>query len=116
MAPAVREHPGARPIRRSLMDTTSVAYVLCRIEDDSSLSPISEHEDLSGGIRAGNHMVEVEDFDFSYCLYTADLVTRVARFAFGRIGYREWTRRSGRLEYIHSIDDRYDHDIDELMA
>jgi hypothetical protein len=34
----------------------------------------------------------------------------------GRIGYREWARRSGRLENIHSLDDRYDHDIDELMA
>jgi len=33
-----------------------------------------------------------------------------------RIGYREWARRSGRLSDIHSIEDRYDHDIDELMA
>jgi hypothetical protein len=57
MAPAVLEHPGARPIRSYLMDTTSVAYVLCRIEDDSSLTPVSEHEDLSVGIRAGKHMV-----------------------------------------------------------
>ena len=61
-------------------------------------------------------MVEVEDFDFSYSLYTADFVTRVARFAEGRIGYREWARGSGRLEDIHSIDDRYDHDVDELMV
>jgi hypothetical protein len=98
------------------MDTTSVAYVLCRIEDDASLSPVSGHEDLSVGIKAGKHMVEVEDFDFSYGLYTADLIVRVARFADGRVGYREWARRSGRLGYIHSIDDRYDHDIDELMA
>ncbi len=52
------------------MDTTSVAYVLCRIEDDASLTPVSEHEDLLGGIKAGKHMVEVEDFDFSYGLYT----------------------------------------------
>ncbi len=37
-------------------------------------------------------------------------------FAEGRIGYREWARRSGRLADIYSIDDRYDHDIDELMA
>ena len=95
------------------MDTTSVAYVLCRIEDDSSLTPVSEHEDLSGGIKAGKHMVETEDFDFSYSLYTADMVARVARFAEGRMGYREWARRRG---YIHSIDDRYDHDIDELTT
>ena len=94
----------------------SVAYVLCRVEDDSSLTLVSEHEDVSSGIKAGRHIVEVEDFDFSYSLYTADLVARVARFAEGRIGYREWARRSGRLEDIHSIDDRYDHDIDELMS
>ena len=68
------------------MDTTSVAYVLCRIEDDASLTPVSEHEDLPVGIKAGKHMVEVEDFDFSYGLFTADLVTRVARFAYGRAG------------------------------
>jgi hypothetical protein len=37
-------------------------------------------------------------------------------FAEGSIGYREWARRSGRLADIHSIDDRYDHDSDELMA
>jgi hypothetical protein len=91
----------------------SVPYVLCRIEDDSSLTPISEHEELSAGITAGRHMVEVEDHDFSYALYTSDLVARVARFAYGRVGYREWARRRG---HIHSLDDRLDHDIDELMA
>jgi hypothetical protein len=96
------------------MDTISVAYVLCKIEDDASLTPISEHEDIVGGVAAGRHQVEVEDFDFGYALY-ADGV-KVASFAEGRIGYREWARRSGRLECIHSIDDRYDHDVDELMA
>jgi hypothetical protein len=39
-----------------------------------------------------------------------------SHFAEGRIGYREWARRNGRLEDIHSLDDRYDHDIDELLA
>jgi hypothetical protein len=34
----------------------------------------------------------------------------------GRIGYREWARGNGRLGDIHSVDDRYDHDVDELMA
>jgi hypothetical protein len=43
-------------------------------------------------------------------------VGRVASFAEERIGYREWVRSNGRLADIHSIDDRYDHDIDELMA
>ena len=40
----------------------------------------------------------------------------VASFVKGGMGYREWARRNGRLADIHSIDDRYDHDIDELMA
>jgi len=40
----------------------------------------------------------------------------VASFAEGRIGYRERARRNGRLDDIHSFDDRLDHGIDELMA
>ena len=34
----------------------------------------------------------------------------------GQIGYREWARRNGRLGDIHTLDDRYDHDLDKLMA
>jgi hypothetical protein len=68
----------------------------------------------AGGVAVGKHQVEVEDFDFGYGLY-ADGV-RVATFADGRTGYRELARRNGRLADIHSIDERYDHDIDELMA
>ena len=41
---------------------------------------------------------------------------RVASFGEGRLGYREWARRNGRLADIYFIDDRLDHDIDELMA
>jgi hypothetical protein len=41
---------------------------------------------------------------------------KVANLAEGRMGYREWARRSGGLGDIHSIEDRYDHDVDELMA
>jgi hypothetical protein len=96
------------------MDTTSLAYVLCRIEDDSSLTPVSEHQDIGAGVAAGKHQVEVEDFDFGYGLFTDGI--RVASFAEGRVGYREWARRNGRLADIHSIDDRYDRDIDELMG
>jgi hypothetical protein len=92
----------------------SVPYVLCRIEDDSSLTLVSEHEDVVAGVAAGKHRVEVEDFDFAYDLYADGI--RVASFAEGRVGYREWARRSGRLADIHALDDRYDHDIDELMA
>jgi hypothetical protein len=96
------------------MDATSLAYVLCRIEDDSSLTPVSEHEDIVAAVAAGVHQVEVEDFDFSYGVY-ADGARGIC-FAEGRIGYREWARRNGRLGEIHSIDDRYDHDIEELIA
>ena len=64
--------------------------------------------------QAYKHQVEVEDFDFSYGVYANG--RRVICFAEGRIGYREWARRNGRLEDIHSIDDRLDHDVDELMA
>jgi hypothetical protein len=114
MAPAVLVTPRSPAHKGVLMDTTSVAYVLCRIEDDSSLTPISEHEDIVAAVIAGKHQVEVEDFDFGYGLF-ADGV-RVASFAEGRIGYREWARRNGRLGDIHSLDDRLDHDVDELMA
>ena len=97
----------------------SVAYVLCRIEDDSSLTPVSEHQDILTGIAAGGYAVEVEDFDFAYALYAGDpsngsSTTRVASFRLGRIGYREWATRSGRIN--PSVEDRYDHDIDQLMA
>jgi hypothetical protein len=114
MAPAVVEHPEARTTRGALVIKASVAYVLCRIEDDASLTPISEHEDVANGVAAGKHRVEVEDFDFGYGLYTDGV--RVASFAEGRVGYREWARRNGRLGDIHRLDDRYDHDIDELMG
>jgi len=103
-----------------LMDTTSVAYTLCRIEDDSSLTPVSRHGDMLTGIAAGGYAVEVEDPDFAYALYAGDpsdgSSTRVASFREGRIGYREWARKNGRLNDIHSIEDRLDHDVDELLA
>jgi len=86
-------------------------YELYRIEDDQTTTLVSEHGDVVDGVSAGKQIVEVEDFDYAYCL-NADGV-RVATFAEGRIGYREWARRRG---YIHSIDDRYDHDVDELMS
>jgi hypothetical protein len=92
----------------------SVAYVLCRIEDEASLTPVSGHKDICAAVAAGKHRVEVVDFDFGYGQY-ADGV-RVASFAEVRVGYREWARRNGRLADIHSVDDRYDHDVDELMA
>ena len=85
-----------------------------QIEDDSSLTPNSEYQDIAAAVAAGKHQVEVKDFDFGYGLYADGL--KVASFAEGRIGYREWACRSGRLGDIHSIDDRFDHDVDELMS
>jgi hypothetical protein len=96
----------------------SVPYVLCRIEDDSSLTPVSQHEDILTGIAAAGYAVEVEDPDFAYALYAGDpsngSAMRVASFREGRIGYREWATRTGR--FSPSVEDRYDHDVDELMA
>jgi hypothetical protein len=100
------------------MDTPSLAYVLCRIEDDSSLTPVSRHEDILTAIAAGGYAVEVEDSDFAYALYAGDPLngsaTRVASFREGRIGYRLWATRTGRIS--PSVEDRLDHDVDELMA
>jgi hypothetical protein len=79
---------------------------------DSSLTTVSEHQDISASVAARKH--QVEDFDLDYGLYVDG--SRVASFAVGRIGYREWARRNGRLGDIHSLDDRYDHYVDELMA
>jgi hypothetical protein len=122
MAPAVLATPRSLAHKEKLMDTTSVAYVLCRIEDDSSLTPVSQHGDFLTGIAAGGYAVEVEDLEFAYALYAGDpsngssTTTRVASFRLGRIGYREWARRNGRLGDIHSLDDCLDHDVDELLA
>jgi len=118
MAPQVLEHPGARTTRGDLVIKASVAYVLCRIEDDSSLTPVSQHGDFLTGIAAAGHAVEVEDPDFAYALYAGDPSEgpswRVASFCEGRIGYRLWAMKTGRIH--PSVEDRHDHDIDELMA
>ena len=97
---------------RAANSVTSEHRYIC--SDDGSSTAVSQHEDIYAGMAAGKHRVEVEDIDFSYGVYVNG--RRVICFAEGRIGYREWARRNGRLADIHSIDDRYDHDIDELMA
>src|SRR5215208_2190715 len=72
MAPAVLVAPRGPAHKMLLMGTTSVAYVLCRIEDDSSLTPVSQHEDILTAIAAGGYTVEVEDLEFAYALYACD--------------------------------------------
>ena len=91
-------------------------YVLCRIEDDSTTTEVGRYGDVVEGCAAGRHITEVEDWDYSYGLYVDGV--KVASFADGRIGYREWARRTGRLqdEYIHSLDDKYDHDVEVIMS
>jgi hypothetical protein len=89
-------------------------YLLCKIEDDATTTLISEHDSIVEGIAAGKHMVEVVDLDYAYCLHSNG--TLLATFAEGRIGYREWARRSGRLEYIHALGDKYDHDVDQVVS
>src|SRR5215210_144641 len=118
MAPAVLTTPRGPDHKEQLMDTISVAYVLCRIEDDSSLTPVSRHGDVLTGIAAGGYAVEVEDFDFAYALYAGDpsngTSTRVASFREVRISYRIWAARTGHINL--SVEDHYDHDVGELMA
>src|SRR5215212_2205461 len=97
----------------------SVPYVLCRIEDDASLTPVSRHKDMLTGIAAAGHAVEVEDHDFAYALYAGDpsngsSTTRVASFREGRIGYRLWATRTGRMS--PSVEDRYDHEPPPLLG
>jgi hypothetical protein len=90
-------------------------YVLCRIEDDATTTLVSQHGEIVEGIAEGKRIVEQDDFDFAYSLHT-DGGCKLATFAEGRIGYREWARRSGRLDYIHAQDDRFDHYEDELLG
>lgn len=87
-------------------------YILCRIEDDGSSTYISEHPDLLAGMTAGKHMVGEVDHNYAYGLYTDEGI-KLTTFAKGRIGYREWAHRRG---YISTIDDKYEHDIDEVMS
>lgn len=54
----------------------------------------------------------MEDFEFSYGLYVVSV--RVASYADGRAGYRMWATRTGRIN--PNVEDRYDHDVDELLA
>ncbi len=93
------------------MIDNSVQYVLSRIEDDSSLTPVSSHESVGEGVSAGMDMVENVDLDYAYALRCGP--TRVVSFREGRTGYRAWATRTGRIS--PSVEDRYDHDVDELL-
>jgi hypothetical protein len=91
-------------------------YLLCKIEDDGTRTEVSKHDTAYGGIVEGARITEYVDCDYAYALHSNGC--RVAIFHEGRIGYREWAHRTGRLqpEYIHSQDEKYDHDVDVLMS
>jgi hypothetical protein len=86
-----------------------VTYTLYRIEDDSSLTPVSRYTSLAEAACAAGHVIEDLDHDFAYELHT--LYGRVALFGEGRIGYRQWAIRTGR---ISPRDPKVDHV--ELLA
>jgi hypothetical protein len=95
----------AHPSKNPRLISKPQAYIACFV-------------DFLTGIAAAGYAVEVEDFDFAYALYSGDpsneSATRVASFREGRIGYRLWATRTGRIS--PSVEDHYDHDVDELMA
>lgn len=72
-----------------------MTYTLYRIEDDSSLTPVSLHASLVEATCAAGHVIENVDHDFAYELRS--LYGRVALFGEGRIGYRQWAIRTGRI-------------------
>jgi hypothetical protein len=89
-----------------------IEYTVYRVEDDQTRTEISIHDSLLEGTIAAATIVEDVDFDYAYEVCTANGVA--ASFATGRVGYRKWAMSMGRIS--PSLEDRYDHDIDELMA
>ena len=72
-----------------------MTYRLYRIEDDSSLTPVSRYTSLAKATCAAGRVIEDLDPDFAYELRS--LYGRVALFGEGRIGYRQWAIRAGRI-------------------
>ncbi|MGH3146430.1 MAG: hypothetical protein ACRDTR_11585 [Rubrobacter sp.] len=88
-----------------------IEYKVYRLEDDGTTTEISTHGSIVEGTTAASHIVESVDHDYSYQLHTSNGC--VASFADGRVGYREWMMRTGRIS--PSLEDKYDHDEDEVM-
>ena len=88
---------------------------LVRVEDDGSHTDIGQYDSLTAAVADGEEITAYEDHDFSYEVYGLD-GTRLAQIRSNRVHVREWMRRCGRLDTIHAQDDRYDHDIDELLV
>jgi hypothetical protein len=89
-----------------------IEYKVYRVEDDQTRTEISTHDSLLEGTIAAATIVEDVDFDYACEVRTANGVA--ASFATGRIGYRRWAMQTGRMN--PSLEDRYDHDEDMLLA
>jgi len=91
-------------------------YALYRVNDDGTRTEVSKHATAYEGIVEGARITEHMDFDYSYELRNGR--NTITTFRPNRVAYREWALRTCRLqgEYIHSLDDRYDHDVDEAMS
>ena len=89
-----------------------IEYKVYRVEDDQTRTEISTHDSLLDGTIAAATIVEGVDFDYAYEVRTANGVA--ASFATGRIGYRTWAMRTGRIS--PSLEDKWDHDEDMLLA
>jgi hypothetical protein len=86
-------------------------YILCLVHDDQTTEDVGYFGSYLAGFNAGQQAAE-EDDEACLALYSND-GTRVARFGWGRLGYRQWfNRRYG----INSLDDKYDKEVDEAMT
>ncbi len=101
----------AVPPERDHRESAPVMYTLYRIEDDQTTTHIEDYPTIEAGVTAGVDMVERVDLDHAYTLNSSN--GRVVSFREGRVGLRAWMQRTGRLS--PSVEDRYDHDVDELM-
>ena len=84
-------------------------YVLCVVHDDESTEDVGCYGSYLAGFEAGQQAVE-EDDEACLALYSDD-GTRVARFGWGRLGYRQW---HSRRYSISSYEDKLDKEVDEL--
>ena len=97
---------------RDHREEAPVIYTLYRIEDDGTTTEVSRHHSVADGVAAGVDMVENIDLDYAYALHSG--AARIVAFREGRVGLRAWMMKTGRIS--PSLEDRYDHDTDELMA
>jgi hypothetical protein len=89
-----------------------IEYRVYRIEDDGTTTEVSSHASLQEGLCEAGRIIEHVDHDIAYEL--CGPTHKVATFCERRIGYRMWAMKTGRIN--PSVEDRYDHDVDELMV